>query len=139
LKFRFNRVPRPFPLGAVLGLVGGVALAGYYFLLPLRIPGIGGCRLRSATGWPCPTCGGSRSIFALFHGHVGESFLQNPMVFTGILVLAGWFLVSLWTEVGARKEMSVELTRGEKILLRVLVMALPLGNWAYLAVRAGKL
>jgi len=137
LRIRFEKVPRLFPLGFVFGLVGSVALTGFYFLLPYCIPVIGGCRFREWTGIPCPTCGGSRSIYALFHGRLGESFAQNPMVLIGALTLAGWFLLSLAAEVIPRREMEVELTRWEKILLRVLAVAFPLATWAYLLVRMG--
>ena len=137
MKVGFTKVPRPFPLGFVLGVVGGIALAGFVLLLPYGIPALGGCRFREWTGYPCPTCGGSRSILALSHGRMGQAFIQNPMVFVGILVLAGWFMLSLITEVIGRREIEVSLSRAEKTLLRILTVTIPLANWAYLLVRNG--
>jgi Protein of unknown function (DUF2752) len=137
LKVCFARVPRPFPMGFVLGLVGGIALAGFYFLWNAGVPGIGGCRFRDFARIPCPTCGGSRCISALFHGHPGAAFMQNPAVMAGILILWGWFLISLAAEVIGRREIEVDFSRAEKTTLRILAVTVPLANWAYLLARNG--
>jgi len=132
LNIRFERVRRPFPLGFVLGVVGGVALAGFHFLQPYGLSALGRCRFKDFTGWPCPSCGGTRSIEALFHGRIVESFSWNPLVCAGIVVLGCWFLLSLGAEVARRREMMVELTSGEAWIFRIMVVVLPLANWFYL-------
>ena len=91
-----------------------------------------GCRFRDWTGRPCPTCGGSRALRDLVHGRIGEAFLHNPLVVAGIALLAGWFLLSLAVEVFGKREMDLVLSRGEKVAARILVVGLPLINWAYL-------
>jgi hypothetical protein len=124
--------PDRFPLGFVFGLAGLIALPAFYFLQP-RFPRLlSGCRFRDWSGWPCPTCGGSRAIHALFHGRIGEAFLHNPLVVLGLALLAGWFLLSLAVEVIGRREMELQFTAREKIAARVLVVLLPLLNWGYL-------
>jgi hypothetical protein len=139
LNVRLEKVPRPFPLGFVLGLVGGAALAGFHFLQPYGLAALGRCRFKDYTGWPCPSCGGTRSIEALFRGRLAESFTWNPLVCAGVLVLAAWFLLSLGLEAARGREMTVELTRGETWAVRGLVVALPLADWIYLAAREGRL
>ena len=132
MKIKFQKVARPFPLGFVLGLVGGVALAGFHILQPYGLSALSRCRFKDYTGWPCPTCGGTRSIEALFRGRLLESFAWNPLVCAGIIALACWFLLSLGAEVARRREMTVELAAGEKWILRILVVVLPPANWIYL-------
>lgn len=139
MKFHFNKIPRPFPLGFIFGLVSAVALAGFYFVMSLN-PGVGiECAFKKWTGYPCPSCGGTRTVFALAQGRIGEAFAWNPLVFAGILALTAWALLSLAVEVIGRREIEVELTRCEKWLARLLAAVLLLGGWAYLLARAGRL
>jgi len=37
------------------------------------------CMLRRATGLPCPTCGLTRSFYAMGRGAVGEAFEEHPL------------------------------------------------------------
>ncbi len=132
MRLVLTKTKDPFPLGFVFGLVGLVALPAFYLLQP-RFPALlSGCRFRDWTGWPCPSCGGSRAIRDLFRGDVLEAFLHNPLVVLGIALFAGWFLLSLAVEVIGRNEMEFILSRREKIAARILLVALPLINWGYL-------
>ena len=136
MKVRFEKVPRPFPLGFVFGLASTVALAGFYFVMSMS-PGFGvECAFKKWTGYPCPTCGGTRAVSALARGRLGEALAWNPLVFAGLLALAAWALLSLCVEVVGRREMEVELTRLEKWLARALALLLVLGGWAYLFLHA---
>ena len=124
--------PDRFPLGFVFGLAGLITLPAFYFL-QRRMPRLlSGCRFRDWSGWPCPTCGGSRTIHDLVHGRIAEAFLHNPLIVAGIALLAAWFLLSLAVEVIGRREIEFVLSRREKFAARVLIVALPLINWAYL-------
>ena len=51
------------------------------------------CLIKQATTIPCPSCGTTRSIFALVEGKVGEAFHLNPF---GILVLLVMIVSPLW-------------------------------------------
>lgn len=51
------------------------------------------CVFFTATGYYCPGCGGTRAVYALFHGHLIRSFLYHPFVLY-TAVFGGWFLVS---------------------------------------------
>jgi hypothetical protein len=46
------------------------------------------CPLLHLTGWQCPGCGGTRSLYSLFHGDVLGSLAMNPMVIAGYLAVA---------------------------------------------------
>lgn len=38
------------------------------------------CSFRSLTGIPCPGCGGTRAVYSVFSGHLGQSFRYHPAV-----------------------------------------------------------
>jgi hypothetical protein len=70
-------------LKALAGFAGfGIAVSGLYAATGFGFP----CPLRLLTGWECPLCGGTRLGSALLHGHIGQAFLYNPIVFIGLVV-----------------------------------------------------
>lgn len=75
-------------LGAFVGF--GLAVSGLYATTGIGFP----CPFRTITGWQCPFCGGTRLGSALLHGHIGQAFAYNPMVFIGLIVISG--LGALW-------------------------------------------
>lgn len=87
---------RPFRASRALvnlgGFVGfGLALSSLY-----AAAGIGfGCPFKLLTGWDCPLCGGTRLGSSLLHGDLVTAFWFNPLVFVGLVVVAG--LGALWT------------------------------------------
>ena len=70
-----------------------------FFYLLIRITGFPvqkymiPCIFFLTTGYYCPGCGGTRAVYALFHGHFIRSFLYHPFVLYAAVV-GGWFLVS---------------------------------------------
>ena len=62
------------------------------FLTPSGDTGFVTCRFHELTGLSCPTCGISRSLDALVHGHLAESFrmhLFGPVIY---LIALGLFV-----------------------------------------------
>lgn len=57
--------------------VSGAFLAAW---MPTSLWGFGRCAFLTATGFPCPFCGGTRSLHAFAHGHLGEALYWNPYV-----------------------------------------------------------
>ncbi len=56
------------------------------------------CIIKNVTGIPCPSCGSTRAVEALFHGNLIESILWNPfgLLLTSFLViLPVWILIDL--------------------------------------------
>ncbi len=73
-------------IGCTLGLMYQI------FPLPfskLLLP----CLVNSTFGIYCPGCGGTRAVWALFHGKLAASFVCHPLVIYTAAV-GGWFLVS---------------------------------------------
>lgn len=93
------------------------------------------CPLRRFLGIPCPTCGTTRAIAALFRGSVREALALNPLM--AALLCVGMPLLSVHALV-----CGVDATEG---LLRRLsgsrlfwwaVALLAAANWAYLLTKA---
>lgn len=90
----------------------------------------GGCPLREWTGWPCPTCGGTRAIAALARGDLVRAVRSNPVVAAGFV---GFELVGLaaypwlrWR--GIVPVVPVETTRKLGVAALLIVVA----NWVWL-------
>lgn len=69
--------------------VGGALLSMFVVMLLQRydiIPSVP-CGIYALFGIYCPGCGGTRSLFALLHGHVGKSLICNPAVLLGIALV----------------------------------------------------
>lgn len=65
------------------------------------------CVFKLASGLPCPACGTTRSIIALWHGDWRASWRINPL---GFPALAGLALVPVW--------LVADLARGSDTLIR---------------------
>jgi hypothetical protein len=124
--------PSDGPLALVLALGAASALA----LAPLAAslaPYAPPCPFHALTGLPCVGCGTTRALVALARGDVLLAIGWNPL--TTMTVLAGGAacaLLPLW--VALRQPLPVlapELPRRARLLL----VALLLLNWAYLAQR----
>ena len=50
------------------------------------------CPILAITGFQCPGCGGTRSVYSLFHGDLATSLAMNPLVlasYAAALLLVG--------------------------------------------------
>ena len=77
------------------------AAAGLLLLLKMLyaafvMPHMPPCLLRTATGFLCPSCGMTHSIFALCRLDLAESLRQNALIPSGVL-LALLYYIELWT------------------------------------------
>ncbi len=91
-----------------------VCLAGYLWLAYTLVP-FGGsveahpgvCMIKQVTGVPCPSCGTTRAVAELFHGHVLSSLRWNPF---GIIVALIMVVSPIW--------IGIDLLRGTDSLFR---------------------
>jgi len=51
------------------------------------------CLFKDVTGFPCPSCGTTRSVSALIQGNIKDAVLINPF---GILIAAAMLLIPFW-------------------------------------------
>lgn len=117
--------PELLLLGASAGtLVCGGAWLGSGLPLPP-------CAFHALTGYPCPTCGATRCVLALLHGHVGEALGWNPLVFTALAGLAVLNLYAAGVLLGRLPRVRLSFSGMEGRLLRVAFVILLAVNWAY--------
>ncbi|GAA3732740.1 DUF2752 domain-containing protein [Leifsonia bigeumensis] len=83
---------RRHPLGVSLGAGAVVLHAGAVAFFSARNPYaetiFPPCPLLHLTGWQCPGCGGTRSLYSLLHGDLLGSLAMNPLVVAGYLAVA---------------------------------------------------
>ncbi len=60
------------------------------------VPWMPPCVLRSLTGWLCPSCGMTHSVYALCRLDFAESLRQNALIPFGVLI-AVLYYAELWT------------------------------------------
>ncbi|UCE66322.1 MAG: DUF2752 domain-containing protein [Candidatus Zixiibacteriota bacterium] len=96
-------------------------------------PHLPNCIFHEITGFPCPTCGGTRSLIALSQFDLVSSFMLNPLV---PLFALGLILFSLLFLVGAvtRRSVKIKLTERGKRILRYSVFFLFAMNWIFLII-----
>ena len=73
-----------------------------------RILGWDGCLIRHFLQIPCPSCGTTRAVRAVFHGELIEALYYNPL---GILLAALMVAVPVW--------IAADLLLGTSSLLRI--------------------
>lgn len=108
----------PLVLSA-LGLTAGA-------ILWLHSRGIALCPFHAVTGLPCPLCGGTRSVVALFTGDPVLSLKYNPLVCIGSVLFPAYVFARL---AGERSRRAVD--RLSPVLEVALAVAVVM-NWVYL-------
>ena len=83
--------------------VGFIALSGLIlgaFVLPPEGAGPPTCSMLTTTGIPCPSCGLTRSVTSIFHGHFHAAWQYNPfgygVAFAFVLLSPLAFLPGKW-------------------------------------------
>ncbi len=93
------------------------------------------CLIKHVTSLPCPSCGSTRSVYALLHGNFLESVFINPfgiLIFLILLVTPVWIFLDL----AARKKSLFNFYQNMETLLKNPKIASPLIvlvliNWAW--------
>lgn len=98
--------------------------------------GVTVCPVKLVTGYPCPSCGTTRSINALLHGHIEEAFMINPFGIISSCIVLG-VLGLLFLDLITKKDYYYKTFRNvekflqnHKIFSLVLVLLVVL-NWAW--------
>ncbi len=83
------------------------------------------CFLKSLTGIPCVSCGITRSVIHILHGHIIEAMLINPLGLLACLVL---IIAPFWVvyDFVKRKDTLPNSIRNAEALLRTQKIYLPL-------------
>ncbi len=92
------------------------------------------CPLRTLTGVPCPTCGGTSAARSLLAADVGAAFRANPLVAATILLAMAGAVAALVTLPWAGR-LRIPQVLGRRVLGLTLLI-LVLANWLYLILAA---
>ena len=136
MKLRIVRVSRrpDWPLWAVLVVLIWSALGWAAIWLSVNANRhVDLCLFKLFTGTPCPTCGTTRGVWRLLHGHVVQAWLCNPLVFSiGLAFLTVGALRVLFA-----RAVHISLTKNERRIAWFLAVVLLIANWAYVIIYVG--
>jgi hypothetical protein len=110
--------------------VGSLACAAIWLSFGLPWPV---CVFHALTGHPCATCGATRSAIAFLHGQFFTAWRWNPLAsiaFCGLSIFDAYAAIALVMR--APRLRIAHFTTGDKVFLRVMVIALLGLNWLYL-------
>jgi hypothetical protein len=122
--------PPRSPVHMVWGILAiGAVIAGAFVRNNFDI--LPGCLFRKATGIPCLTCGGTRSLAALSELDLAASFGYNPLA---TLTVAAMVIFSLAVASGLifQRRLVIKPTSTEAIVLRWSLAAAIILDWLYL-------
>jgi len=96
------------------------------------------CAFHALTGYPCITCGATRSAIAFFHGRFLSSWNWNPLAFAAYCLIAIFNAYAFVAVISrGRRLRIVQITNLERNFARWSLLALVAGNWIYLLMHAG--
>jgi hypothetical protein len=90
------------------------------------------CPMRAVSGWPCPTCGATRTALALAAGEVGLALRMNPLVASGLLLTIPYLAYAAIVSALRLPRLRVRVGAREAFAVRVAAVSLVLANWAFL-------
>lgn len=94
------------------------------------------CPVKLVTGYPCPSCGTTRSISALFNGQLKEAFMINPFGIVSSIIIMAVMLLMLLDLVTKRDYYHKLYNQVEKFLQQhkafsAILVILVILNWAW--------
>lgn len=94
------------------------------------------CPVKLVTGYPCPSCGTTRSISALFNGKIVDAFMINPLGIVSSIIIIGVLLLMLLDLLTKRDYYFKVYSRAEKFLQQhkafsAILVLLVILNWAW--------
>jgi hypothetical protein len=130
--FLKKRAPDQIEFGIIYG---GIALAvlgaGW---LPSLLSFMPDCVFKGLTGIPCLTCGSTRSVVHLSHGHLLSAFTLNPLTTLSLISAVLFFIYGLMSAACDLPRISFLFTDKEKNIMRAGVVMLLLVQWVYLII-----
>lgn len=107
----------------VTGVLWLASAVGAYVMTRVRGVPVVLCPLKNLTGWPCPTCGGTRAGVALLSGDPLRAITMNPFVTVLLLAAPAWIV---W-RVATGRAMSARSASRAWVIVGTLLLV----NWVY--------
>ena len=83
--------PKSFAFLILIPTAALAAIGIAYIYFRQHVFSLPDCLIKRITGFPCPSCGLTRSVYALIHFRFLNSFMLHPLP-----VLASIFLLAVW-------------------------------------------
>lgn len=110
--------------------LSSIALGAAWLAIGLPWPQ---CPFHAVTGWPCLTCGATRSTIAFLHGNVLAALRWNPLVWAALCGILVFDLYAAIVLLGRMPRLRIaDWTSAERKLARIAVISLLALNWIYL-------
>jgi hypothetical protein len=118
-------------------LAGALSFAAARLLQLDRPPlSLYACPFRGATGWPCPSCGGTHAALYLARGELAAALLASPLVAVAALLFWAGALLQAARALGLRRTVHLPRPSGASARsLRWGALAILFANWAFVALR----
>ena len=123
-----------WPLWAVLivliwtGLGAGALLLSAHLDRPVAL-----CLVKRWTGVACPTCGFTRGALSLLHGHIGQAWLYNPLLYSALAL----FFAATAVRIISARSLRINLSSIERSAAWILAGVLFFANWVYVIFYVG--
>jgi hypothetical protein len=113
-------------------VVSVAAIAGAVAWLALALPWPK-CPFLAVTGFPCLTCGATRSAITLLHGNIVAAAGWNPLAFAVLCGLVVFDLYAAIVVIGRTPRLRIiDWSVTDKNVVRIAVIFLLALNWLYL-------
>lgn len=97
--------------------------------------GIGICPIKIVTGYPCPSCGSTRSVIHIFQGNFVDALRTNPIgfiLFLGLTLSPPWILFDIITR---KRSLYLFFLKVEKFVrvksVAIILTLLVVINWIW--------
>ena len=117
----------------ILAALTGIPLLAS-FLLPLKNLTLIPCTFLWLSGYPCPFCGFTRSIWAISAGDWAYGLWNAPLsgvVYVGIVIVFLWNAIALVAGVRIRRGPALQFNRLKTNWIIAFISVLFLINWVY--------
>ncbi len=115
-------------------LIGmAAAVVAWHLTAPLLLPPVL-CPLKTATGVPCVTCGGTRAALSLMHGRPFAALRWNPLVALALAAVVPYVLYAASVTLLRRPRLRLRFSDPDRARLRAAVLLLLAANWIFLIV-----
>jgi hypothetical protein len=123
--FNFSEIRNPLLVRILLLVISVSVLLFFYIVVPADITLVQ-CAFYKATGYPCLTCGMTRSLHALAHAEIISAFhfhLIGPFLFIAILLFAVKNFLEIVTGERLKIRLSSDFYRKSSLIIGIIWIA----------------
>ncbi len=90
------------------------------------------CNFKVLSGYPCISCGGTRSFMALSRGEFSTAFAFNPLAVISVFFVTAWLIFSLVRKPKEGPPLTHKQQRRKNWIIVSIVASALIINWIYL-------